>query len=288
MIAQPKTKAVELISDIKNFGLDDRQNQILLHKYKKQAKEYLAKDPCGFSIVLGVLSTLERNLDEMHHWFKQAMRVSPGSSVSVRNYAISLGHLGYYADAVKLLTPVYEKDQSNLELLDCLIVYQMSAGSITDAYNSIQKWMQLCSTPHWLTGDLECAVRVLQLGGYSDSDVESLRQTTIAPLQQRNVFIGTELFMGRFDEENAWIQYDIIPDVVGDAFREVEQELDDILENSSSSILDYVEVLYTDPEIDNFVEKLRGSDKSSSFHEIVPISEEQMKRIAGLVGECYS
>lgn len=288
MIAQPKTKAAELIFDITSFDLGDRQNQILLHKYKKQAKEYLSKDPCGFSIVLGVISTLERNLDEMHHWFKQAMRVSPGSSVSVHNYAISLGHLGYYADAIKLLTPVYEKDQSNLDLLDDLIVHQMLSGSITLAYHSIQKWTQLCSTPHWLTGDLERAVRVLQLGGYGDSDVESLRQTTIAPLQQRNIFIGNELFMARFDEENAWIQYDIIPDIVGDVFIEVEQELDDILENYSSSILDYVEVLYTDPEIDRFIEKFRDSDTSSPFHNIVPINEEQMKRIAGLVGECCS
>ena len=285
MILQPKSKSSEIISGLVQLDWNDRQNQILLRRYQKEIERSLSNDPCAKFIALGIIAAMERNLDGVHECFKKAINLSCGNSAAICNYTIALGHLGFYSEATQKIQQACEQDPSDLNILDALIFHQTYSGRIHDAYASARKWFGLQSTHHNLSYYLSQANQVLTQENINDDAIEQLYKIAITPLRKRNLYIGAAHFIAKFDMKNSWVQYDLVPDMQGDEFAEIEDELDEILTNYSSEIVDVIEIQYTEPVLNDFIEKIRFSDEGLSSSDVLPIDESQIRRIGKLVGE---
>ncbi len=283
MQLQSKSKGFEIFEGITQLSWKDRGNQLLLHNYKREVRELLSKKPYHGFILQGIIATIERQLDKVHDNFRKALNLTADNFEAISNYAISLGFLGYYAEALEIVERAYEQAPANLTLLDTLIFQQYYSGRIHDAYLSTQKWDKLHSAPHFSSENLRQAVQILDESNLTDELIQKFRESTVIPLQKRNIYLGFTKVIVQLDDENAWIQYDIVPDISGERFDEAEEELYEIIDKTPSSITDFVEIQYTDPELNDFVVELE--QKKDSLNELVEIDEEQMHRIGRLVGE---
>ncbi len=111
----PKKKSHELLSEVIGTSLVERRNPFVLNKYTSAAKTLLSLDSenayFGY-IVLGILSCIKGEVDDMRRFHERAITLFPMETLGLRNYARSLMTTGYFEEAEKSVLQAYKINES--------------------------------------------------------------------------------------------------------------------------------------------------------------------------------
>jgi len=288
MHPQPQTISSQLIKELDALPPEERHNSFVLRGYRKKAKALCRVDPFSGYLVLGMIATLERNVDEMHNHYRRAFKLNPANPVGYHNYAVSLGKLGIYSEYITYAHKAYETNRGDLNSLEFLIDTSLIVGQIYQANQLLDEWNRLCpkrSNPS--SAGIENAIKIMENHGITQDDVEKIQQIAVSLLQKRNIYIHLTHFQVKRHEGEGWIQYVYeLDDVTPAQLIELEDELDRELQQFSPQITEAVTIEYTieEPELDGFLEYM---EKHFEEHpeNIVEVDQEQLNRIAELIGE---
>lgn len=292
MYPQPQTISPQLITELIELASEKRHNPFILRGYKKKAETLRKADPFSGYLVLGMIATLEKNSAEMHNYYRRAIKLNSKDSIGYRNYAVSLGKLGYYSEYFDYAQRAYNLNRGDLSTLEFFIDTCLMAGKINQAKPLLEAWDRLCpkaSNP-FSTG-VEKAIRIMVNNDISPQELEAILEIAISLLQKRNIYIHQWHFRITELEGKEWIQYIYeLDEVTPTELIELEEQLDKTLcqffPRTSPQRTETVRIEYMieEPELDEFLSYMEEQFQTHP-EDIMEVDQEQLVRIASLIGE---
>jgi len=140
MIPFPKTEYNDIIANLnfidEHFDIDDFRFN--LKEYKRKGIDLIKKDPETGLTLLGIVSCVEQDLDQMHSYHKSAIEVSGGSFFAISQYGCSLYSAGLLEEAWDFGLKAYNINPTSKEILSFLVKNSYILGK-TDYYRKFKE-----------------------------------------------------------------------------------------------------------------------------------------------------
>jgi tetratricopeptide (TPR) repeat protein len=278
--AQPQSEISEIFEELDVLSAQDAKNQILMQRYKNKAKKIQEIDPVWGYMILGFISCLERDIENMHFYYTRALKLRPELLNVYLNYTGCLSRLGFYSEATKYAEKAYNMDRSNKLALDKYIAGALLLGKINHAHYLIQKWNKLCpQEPHSFYEQIKEAIKIMEKYQLTDEDVQHFFQVASDFLSQENVYIDSKVFEIQKDGKEKWIHYEYTLSVSPDELPALEAELNIRLSELPSKIFDAVEIDIVSSE--PITDKPKGMTEiilaNDGLMESIRIAQEEMR-----------
>lgn len=120
----PVSKLEHIIPRLNEIGycFDITKFRFELNGFKLDAKKIIPKDPeWGYSL-LGIISCIENNYEDMHKFHQKAIDASGGGLISYIQYANSLAHVHDHQNAFEFAFKAHQIDPSNVDVLKTLLI----------------------------------------------------------------------------------------------------------------------------------------------------------------------
>lgn len=208
---QPKTKAEELFNTIETLSLEERKDQLALKRLAREAKSLASADAVASYICLGALSFYENKPEEVKNLFTKAIKISPGDPTLFRNYAVTLGEMGFYKEHLQYANTAYELGQANLDCLNTAIFGNTLNGHFETANELLIKASKLRLNSDRITS-ANNILAFIRNNSISPSDFVKLQDTAYSLLHSRNIFIMKPSLEILEDEDSMFLSYEILLD----------------------------------------------------------------------------
>lgn len=209
--AQPKTKAEGLFNTIETLSLEERKDQLTLKRLAREAKSLALVDAVASYICLGTLSFYENKPEEVKNLFTKAIKIFHGDSTLFRNYAVTLGEMGFYKEHLHYANTAYELDQANLDCLNMAIFGNTLNGHFETANELLIKASKL----RFNSDQITAANNILQFmrsNSISPAEFLKLQDTAYSLLHSKNIFIMKPSLEISEDEDSTCLSYQILLD----------------------------------------------------------------------------
>lgn len=119
-MTQPLEKSIELIDEINSLLHAGIRNEFDLRRIERKANQLMAADPASAHLVLGMVGSLKNNRDALlkHHNLALALGCDPYLGFS--NFAVSLGLMGYYSEALEYARKACDIEKSSETISDVI------------------------------------------------------------------------------------------------------------------------------------------------------------------------
>lgn len=208
MSAAPKTKASKLIEELNVLLHQGERDEFTLRRIKSEAEKLRSSDAFNAYILLGMLASLENNVDEMRMNHLAALKLQPNEPNANFNYSTSLNNLCFYSEAREFSVKAYLGGPGNLQILSSLIEICVRSGRIREARKWLERFQAL--SPKKVNeneGLILEANELLDDGCVSDDEVEEILELSASALRSNKVIpnrVGIETLS---DEESYWLNY---------------------------------------------------------------------------------
>lgn len=148
--AQPKTKAVKLIDKLNKMVIRREVNELELKRCKVEAEKLKKIDIARAFTILGMVACLEKDIEKMHSFHKNAIIYSPEDVVTIYQYVVSLANLDLFQDGYTWALKAYKKDPLYSDIIDILIKITNKLDLEDKFRIYTNKWLKLTKKPHFL------------------------------------------------------------------------------------------------------------------------------------------
>lgn len=230
MPAAPKTKASELIEKVNALLNREERDEFTLRKIKIEAEKLRPSNAFSAYVLLGMLASLEDDVDEMRANHLAALKLRPNDPVGNLNYSTSLVHLGFYSEAREYALKAYEGNRGSATFLSLLIDRCYKSGRVQQAKGWIHEWETLNpEQDHDLKNSILAANELLKEDGIGDEVVEELVELSLDVLRRNNFHPDGVDIEFLADEDSRWLNYTFIvrqsPDIIVNLIFESAKEL---------------------------------------------------------------
>lgn len=208
---QPKSKAEELFNIIETLSLEERKDQLTLKRLAREAKSLASVDAVASYICLGTISFYENKPEEVKNLFTKAIKISPGDSSLFRNYAVTLGEMGFYKEHLQYANTAYKLDQADLNCLDELTFGNTLNGNFDTAFELLLRVSKLRFNSARITSANDILQFILS-SSISPSDFVKLQDVAYSLLHSRDIFIMKPSLEILEDEDSMFLSYEILLD----------------------------------------------------------------------------
>jgi tetratricopeptide (TPR) repeat protein len=208
---QPKTKAEELFKQVNGLSLDDRKSGFMLKRLTKEAQSIASVDPVVSSMCLGIISFFENKHDDAMRLFSNALKISPGDSLPVQNYAVILFQMGFYKESLQYANTAYKLNKADTDCLDTAIFANNLNGNFDTVHELLLRASKLRLNSDHITMDNNI-LQFMRSNSISPSDFVKLQDTAYSLLHSRNIFIMKPSLEILEDEDSMFLSYEILID----------------------------------------------------------------------------
>ena len=203
----PQTASSQLIDKInKLVAASYKPTALQLQSLKNDAKKLTQVDAPTSYVVRGMIAALEQDVAECRHSHENAIRLN-NSSFTNGNYAVSLGKLGFFSEAIKYLTKDNEFSPGVPETLRKFVNYNIRCGRVQEAI----KWMHQIKK-EMPTEKIEYEEFLLELHAFmtklniSDNSLETLLGYAIDVLHENNTYYFNNIRSFGNDGDYEWLE----------------------------------------------------------------------------------
>ena len=208
MSAAPKTKASKLIEKMNDLVNRRDRDEFTLRKIRKEAEKLRSSDAFNAYILLGMLASLENDVDEMRLNHLAALKLRPDDPNANFNYSTSLNNLCFYSEAREFAVKAYLGGPGNLQILSSLIEICVRSGRIREARKWLRKIEKL--EPEVVIENKNIILEAYDLFSefdVSDDDVEEILRLSLSALHHNKVVPTKIIIETLSDEESYWLNY---------------------------------------------------------------------------------
>lgn len=175
MSIQPEELASNLINKLHDISVGlSPVNDLLLQSLKNDADKLLRLDVANAMIVKAGIAFFEHKTRDMLAFHQRAFDIAPQNYVAVMNFASSCHNTGRYQQALELGLMAYDiYGDGDRELLEHIVDYAFSAGSIRTAFTFAEKVKQQFKTEVVNYDVFTDSIEVMDNLSLSDKDVET-------------------------------------------------------------------------------------------------------------------
>ncbi|VAX19797.1 hypothetical protein MNBD_NITROSPINAE02-2166 [hydrothermal vent metagenome] len=210
MTAQPKLKLNEIVEKINKLSLADRKNTFLLGQIKRDAQTLRKNDALSASIILGMVASIENNIDEMRSHHENALRINESDFFANINYAASLWKTWFLSEANDYYLKAYETNPSDYRVILNLVNNLLFMGRFKDANSWLIKLeKQFPDGQRDAKKFIEEALDFLNENKISEKDIKSYLDLAVSVLHSQGIFFTGRDVSFSEDEESRSISYEI-------------------------------------------------------------------------------
>lgn len=186
----------------------DKSLEFQLAGIKNQAKALTNK--IDGHIILGMIASFEGKGDQTRKNFSLALSYSPNDPSILKNYAVSLDHLGYYNDASKIAKQCYLVSQGDTGALSILISANVLAGNFFEAFKLLEEWNKISpehgyENSHQIIG----LVNFIENNDITQSEIQESIALAISLVNDAKYIMKGSVVNIIKDDASEWINYDI-------------------------------------------------------------------------------
>lgn len=120
-IAAPESKIQSIITELNEMASSGERNEFQIKRFKLEADKLRDKQPDVAFTILGMIACLEKNIDDVHRFHKNAIAYATEKVMVTMQYVISLLNLCMYEAAHSVLKELYKEYDEEIIVLDALI-----------------------------------------------------------------------------------------------------------------------------------------------------------------------
>lgn len=176
MAGIPLPKGSELLARIENLTPETIQNEFLLNGIRRDIRNLAKVEPFQAFVVQGMLAFREGDYDLGRAEFERAFRLNSHDSVSLHNYAVSLGESGYISESLEWHRKILGSFPDDPSCFDAAIATCIAALRGQEALGYVDIWekMHTDRKPHPDRFFAEAIVDIQQDHNVTDDDCENL------------------------------------------------------------------------------------------------------------------
>jgi len=222
-MTQPKKKSASLLESIHDATTQDRANDFLLKKWRREAEKLRTVDPAIAYMALGIIEGFEGNLHDCRENFQKALRLVPNDSVTIRNYAAALSGFGLFEEAETLFRSVMASDP--VGITKDIVIMKFNRGDFESSLDLIEReWKKVSpATPHSLAASATEYAAYLKDGDVDAKYLLGMNDAAFEIARTMNVFVSRVTFQIQEDEEDSWLLCEL--EVNADVGKVMEMEL---------------------------------------------------------------
>jgi tetratricopeptide (TPR) repeat protein len=285
----PARKTNSLIEQLNSMDSNVQVHEFAFLKIKRDAEKVRKESIPEGDILLGMIATIEGDINEVHSRFKNAIQFIPSSPDAYSNYAASLNKLGMFSQAVEPAYKAWEFGKTTT-LFKSLITALFYAGKFREAYDLLKK-----ETPKLSQDDkkylntfehianLDNIYNFIEVKNIPDDVIVKLVDYAISILHHNNIHRFSVTIIEDNHDNEEWLTYLIeIHDKNYETLICLEDELDEKLEGNSL-VNEHFTVEYH-VEAPNLTEMLNKVDSyvdnnSDSFTKFTPADLQEISDI---------
>lgn len=188
----PESKYDEIIQELNEISnhIDKRPFAFKLNRFKDEANRIISIEPKMAYTILGIIACFENDLEAMHKYHQNAIKLSGESSYALSQYSASLAKQGLLEQAYTCAHKAYEKTKEDRDILIKLMNLAYSLKKIDD-YEFFKKMLiKLRFDFHDPDEFLEDSDEFLQNAfGIVDKMIENHPELTIEPDPEFEAFV---------------------------------------------------------------------------------------------------
>lgn|GEM_PF-3783297 len=286
MEIQPQTIYSGIIDQLNTLSPDRRHNPFVLNRFRQEAEKLKNVNLAFAFSALGVISTLERNIQDVRKNFDLSLSHARERYTSIYlNYAVSLGKLGYLSEAEKVLQTAYNIFRYDLKILESLMEYSILSGKLRQAYNLIEDWIKLSPNTMCEIGQIIIpAAQEFNKLQYPDDLFENYFAAITKIFRDENLFIASERIISNDGSKpTLYNQYYI--DAPGIEINRITETIDSAIKEFPTDLKEffYFDLPYPESDIENLIVSVE-KDIEIPSEKLVDADESQLRRLANLVG----
>lgn len=244
MIPQKNTKTNQILKELESLSPTDRQNQLLMKRYKKAAEDIRLKNPLEGYILRGAVAALEKNIDEVRQLFRIASYGHNNSSLLHLNYAVCFRNLNFLDEALESIVSAYQGiDYNDLDILNEHIKILMCLGRFQKATELLERWNRLSpKNPNRSANDILNASQIMEKNDLTDEETKTIFEIAFEILKNRNVYFDGWRLQILEELGLEWLQFDIITDLMPHEAMAAKEELVDRLDEVPPTVAECIEI----------------------------------------------
>ncbi len=186
---------------------------LLVEQLKKEAQKYLKSSPLEGYIALGIVASLQHDVEGVHTYYQQAIHLAAHNSIiiTLANYSFSLAQLGYFSEAADLISQAFKLSGNYLDeaiYLCCIAGRFQQVDKLTQSKEKlknplkIQKLQELAKETQLF----------MEEKGIDDQQLETLINIALSVLRNHQIYTTPEqIQMCLFTESGKkWFHYGIL------------------------------------------------------------------------------
>ncbi|MGC8492014.1 MAG: hypothetical protein ACP5SH_09780 [Syntrophobacteraceae bacterium] len=192
-IPAPKTKLNELLEQLNRLAHEGGTlTDMELQRFKREAQSVRRANPAEGYLLLGILAGFEGKAEDMHHFHKLAIQLSPGESYYLGNYMASLLNFRFLQEAVEFGREVYDglpDNSAKRGVLESMI-------KAFDLMGQEEEFFKLCEEYEALTGETPPILN-FDIRDDETSEAEAILSCDIDPKAAACDFVQIEDLLSR-------------------------------------------------------------------------------------------
>lgn len=200
----------EFWEQINHLIATDTRDPVILSPLKNKAHDILIIDVYQGYIALGVLASLEGNVEAIHTHYQQAIENFSRKPELVASYAESLARVGHFSPAAELMLEAYYLSPSTLNYLDKAI----QLCGIVGRFHFIGELLRIREkinpqNTHPFASNTKQIIQWMKKTKVTDDQLEKLINLALSLLQQYFIVITPRHVEMNLDEDQQKLHYKI-------------------------------------------------------------------------------
>ncbi|NJO17969.1 MAG: hypothetical protein HC877_20255 [Thioploca sp.] len=188
----------------------DTRDSVILSQLKNKVHDILTIDAYEGYIALGILASLEGNVEAIHSYYQQAIENFSRKPELVASYAESLARVGYFSLAAELMLEAYYLSPSTLNYLDKAIQLCGIVGRFYFVGELLRIREKINRRPaHPFANNAEKIIQWMKKTKVTDEQLEEIINLALSLLQQYPILIAPRHVEISLDEDQQKFYYKI-------------------------------------------------------------------------------
>ncbi|MBI3992278.1 MAG: hypothetical protein HY342_03315 [Candidatus Lambdaproteobacteria bacterium] len=208
MTYQAETTGSQIIAELNNLRKRGDATELELASLTRKANNLVAADSSQAYAALGMIATIQERPEEVRDNFLRAIRLAPGNTTIICNYAMSLTGLGYLGEAFDTAHSAHLIDPSDINVLELTIDLASSSAKFNKAQELLEKFIRLNPDRHH-----ELEFKIAQIANFmlkhniSEDELTLIVDKVTNYLHQNSVYKIRRGRIGlQYDDDSVWLQ----------------------------------------------------------------------------------
>jgi len=201
-----------LWKQLNQFLNTEKIDSIALDEFKNQLESIFAlRKTLDVYLLLGAVASLENNLDEVHHYYQQAIEEFSKKADILASYAESLARIGHFSAATDLMLEAYYLLPGGIDYLEEAIYL----CGVTGRFHFVNELLRIKVKLESINASsfqtlIKEIVQFMDEKQVTDEELEKLINTTLTLLHRYNINVKPQQISFSMEQkESKWFRYAI-------------------------------------------------------------------------------